>query len=68
MLIDKVISRIKNYQKFLLMIHEDPDGDTLAATVAIFLALKSLTKDVWMVCKDPIPKPFLFLNYYYRLW
>src|SRR3989344_7910799 len=61
MLLPKVLSRIKNYQKFLLMIHEDPDGDTIAATVAMFLALKKLNKEVWMVCKDPVPKPFLFL-------
>ncbi len=61
MLLDKVISRIKNYQKFLLMIHEDPDGDTLAATVAMYLVLRKLDKEVWMVCKDPVPKPFLFL-------
>ncbi len=62
MLIDKIISKIKNYQKILLMIHEDPDGDTLAATVAMFLAIKNLSKDVQMVCKDPVPKPFLFLK------
>jgi phosphoesterase RecJ-like protein len=62
MLLDKVISRIKNYQRILLMIHEEPDGDTLAATVAAFLSLRNLKKDVAMVCKDPIPKPFLFLS------
>lgn len=62
MIFDKVISRIKNYQRILLMIHEEPDGDTLAATVASFLSLRSLKKDVAMVCKDPIPKPFLFLS------
>ncbi len=61
MLLDKIISKIKNYQKFLLMIHEDPDGDTLAATVAVFLVLKNFKKNVNMVCKDDIPRPFLFL-------
>ena len=61
MLLDKVISKIKNYQNFLLMIHEDPDGDTLAATIAIFLALKTINKNTVMVCKDPVPKPFTFL-------
>jgi phosphoesterase RecJ-like protein len=62
MLIDRVIAKINNYQKILLMIHEDPDGDTLGGTVALFLVLKNLGKDVEMVCKDPIPKPFLFLK------
>ncbi|KKQ74152.1 MAG: MgpA protein [Berkelbacteria bacterium GW2011_GWB1_38_5] len=58
----KVISKIKNYQKILLMIHEDPDGDTLAATVAMFMVLKELGKETSMVCKDSIPQPFLFLK------
>ncbi len=62
MLADKIVSKIKNYQKILLMIHEDPDGDTLAGTIALFSTLKDLGKDVQMVCKDPIPKPFLFLK------
>lgn len=61
MLWDKFISKIKNYQKILLMIHESPDGDTVAATVALFLGLKSMGKTVSMVCKDDIPRPFLFL-------
>ena len=61
MLLDKVISKIRNFQNFLLMIHEDPDGDTLAATIAIFLALEGLGKNTAMVCKDPVPKPFIFL-------
>lgn len=62
MLLDKVISRIQNYQKILLMIHQDPDGDTIAATVALFLVLKALGKEIEMVCKDSIPRPFLFLE------
>ena len=61
MLMDKFISKIKNFEKFLLMIHEDPDGDTLAATVAFYIVLKRMGKKVSMVCKDEIPKPFLFL-------
>jgi len=43
------------------MIHQDPDGDTVASTIALYLSLKSLGKKVSMVCKDEIPKPFLFL-------
>lgn len=58
---DKLISKIKNYQKFLLMLHQEPDGDTLAGSLAIFLSLKKLKKNVSMVCIDDVPKPFLFL-------
>lgn len=61
MLVDKVISKIESSEKILLMIHENPDGDTLAAASAAFLALEKLGKKPAMVCKDPVPKPFLFL-------
>lgn len=61
MFFEKLISKIKNYQNYLIMIHEDPDGDTLAASIAFYITLKSLGKNVAMVCKDSIPKPFLFL-------
>lgn len=61
MLIDKFHSKIKNFDKFLLMVHVEPDGDTLAATVACYLGLKILGKKVSMVCPDTIPRPFLFL-------
>ncbi len=61
MLLNKLISTIKNYQNFLLMIHESPDGDTVAAAVSLFISLNSMRKSVSMVCKDDIPQPFLFL-------
>ncbi|MFA6492714.1 MAG: bifunctional oligoribonuclease/PAP phosphatase NrnA [Patescibacteria group bacterium] len=61
MLIDKFNSKIKNFEKFLLMVHVEPDGDTLAATVACYMGLKSLGKKVSMVCINEVPKPFLFL-------
>lgn len=61
MLLDKFVSKIKNHQKILLMVHENPDGDTVAATTALFLGLRSMGKTVSMVCKDDVPRPFLFL-------
>jgi len=61
MLIDKVISKIEHFDKILLMIHENPDGDTLAAASAVFLSLEKIGKKPAMVCKDPVPQPFLFL-------
>jgi len=61
MLIDKVISKIIHFEKILLMIHENPDGDTLSAASAVFLSLEKLGKRPALVCKDRVPKPFLFL-------
>ena len=61
MLVDKVISKITGSSKILLMIHENPDGDTLASASAIFQILNKNDQQPAMVCKDPVPKPFLFL-------
>lgn len=61
MLVDKVISKIKSFEKILLIVHENPDGDTLASASAASQVLKRLGKEVAIVCKDPVPKPFLFL-------
>lgn len=61
MLVDKVIGKITASNKILLIIHENPDGDTLAAASVLYQILKNLGKIPAMVCKDPVPRPFLFL-------
>lgn len=57
----KVINKLTSFQKILLIVHENPDGDTLASASAIYQVLVKLGKHPAMVCKDPVPKPFLFL-------
>lgn len=61
MLIDKVIEQINSFHKILLIIHENPDGDTLGSASVMYQILKKMGKSPAMVCKDPVPKPFLFL-------
>lgn len=61
MLINKVVAKLKSYDKILLMIHENPDGDTLASASALFQAFTRAGKSPAMVCRDSVPKPFLFL-------
>ena len=61
MLIDKLVSKIFQFDKILLILHENPDGDTVGATISLFHVFKKLGKHPFMVCKDLIPRPFLFL-------
>jgi len=61
MLVDKVIAKITRFERILLIVHENPDGDTLASASVIYQVLKGLGKSPAIVCKDPVPKPFLFL-------
>ena len=58
---NKVIARFNAADKILLIIHENPDGDTLSAATVIYSVLLKMGKNPAMVCKDKIPKPFLFL-------
>lgn len=59
--IEKIINLIKKYDNFLLVIHESPDGDTIATSLALQIALEKIGKNVTCVCKDNVPLPFVFL-------
>jgi len=45
----------------LLVCHENPDGDTLGSALALYMFLKKLNKDVYVFCKDNIPRFAQFL-------
>jgi len=53
---------IKKAKRVLSISHKKPDGDTLGASCAIYLAMKQLGKDVEMACIDEIPNRFHFLT------
>ena len=66
MLLDKlpfnrVATRLRTAEKILLVMHKNPDGDTLGAALSLFLVLEKMAKNVQMVCRDEVPRPFLFL-------
>ncbi len=53
---------IEKSQKILSISHKRPDGDTLGASCALYLALKQLGKKVDMACVDEIPERYQFLT------
>lgn len=58
---DQVLTLFQRYNTFLLLVHHCPDGDAVASSLALSLALRSLGKSVDVVCADPIPVQFSFL-------
>lgn len=52
---------IKDAKSILISSHVNPDGDTLGSSLALFLALKKVGKNVIAVSADPIPDMFKFL-------
>ncbi|MEI8061056.1 MAG: bifunctional oligoribonuclease/PAP phosphatase NrnA [Candidatus Berkelbacteria bacterium] len=48
-------------QKFLLVAHERPDGDTVSATLATARLLKSLGKEITVASSQGVPEVFKYL-------
>lgn len=59
--IEKILTLIRSHERFLLVIHQNPDGDTLATSLAFQLALIKMGKLAECVCVDDILPPFTFL-------
>lgn len=58
----KVIETIKNHKRFLLISHENPDGDAVGSVLGLYFGLKKLKKFVVPVLPDPVPKIYSFLK------
>jgi len=54
--------KIKGESKVALFCHVRPDGDTLGSALALANAIKTLGVQAVVVCDDPIPPRFLFLE------
>jgi bifunctional oligoribonuclease and PAP phosphatase NrnA len=56
------ISQLEMHEKFLLVIHRNPDGDALGSATALCLYIESLNKSAKIFCVDPVPEALGFLN------
>ncbi|MBR3298798.1 MAG: DHH family phosphoesterase [Clostridia bacterium] len=58
---DSVIRFIDRSDRFTLLSHISPDGDTLGAALALFQLLLKKGKTAEVVCANPVPKIYGFL-------
>lgn len=58
---EQIISLIKKSNHILLLPSAPPDGDSLGASLALYLTLKKLGKEATVICAEPIPDAFKFL-------
>lgn len=58
---DAVVDRIKSARRVLAVGHENPDADTLGATLAIARIVEHLGGSADAVCTDPVPPLYAFL-------
>ncbi|MCX8095012.1 MAG: bifunctional oligoribonuclease/PAP phosphatase NrnA [Caldisericia bacterium] len=58
----KIIETINKHKKFLLISHENPDGDAVGSVLGLYFGLKKIKKLVFPVLPDPVPKIYSFLK------
>jgi phosphoesterase RecJ-like protein len=62
--LDAVVRAIRANDRFLVVTHENPDGDALGSMLAVTLALRTLGKDVvmYLTGRAPLPAEYRFLS------
>ena len=59
--LDKIISAISSAKRIGIFTHESPDGDAIGSSMALYLGLKQLKKDVDVITGE-YSKSFSFLS------
>jgi phosphoesterase RecJ-like protein len=61
---EAIVAAIRDHDRFLVVTHENPDGDALGSMLATTLALRRLGKDVEMLLmgEAPLPGEYHFLQ------
>jgi bifunctional oligoribonuclease and PAP phosphatase NrnA len=52
-----VVAALREHERFLVVTHENPDGDALGSLLATTLALRQVGKDVLMYLSGSVPLP-----------
>jgi len=62
--IDAVVDAIRSHERFVVVTHENPDGDALGSLLATTLGLQASGKDVVMYLAGdaPLPAEYSFLD------
>jgi len=59
--IDQFYNIVQTQKRFLIISHNNPDGDTLGSNLALKMALLNQGKEVTSTCFDEVPKKLHFL-------
>lgn len=60
-MIQKIVEQIKTGQRFLVVAHENPDGDAIGSTLGLANALREMGKQVVAFNVDQVPEILRFL-------
>jgi phosphoesterase RecJ-like protein len=60
--VEQMAERLLAADNILVLCHKNPDGDTLGCGAALYHALCALGKTAAVLCSDPIPASFRFMQ------
>jgi phosphoesterase RecJ-like protein len=62
--LEPVVDAIRGHERFLVVAHENPDGDALGSMLGLTLGLRSLGKDavMYLAGNAPLPAEYRFLR------
>ena len=60
----EIIEKFDSGEKWVILCHENPDGDTIGCGLALYSLGKRLGKNVRIMGRDPLPSRYWFLPYY----
>lgn len=61
MIVNDIIDKIKSSKKIAITFHVSPDGDSIGSSLGFLCGLRSIEKDVYILCKEKLPDTFAFL-------
>lgn len=61
MTLDEILKEMKNADTAIILAHEGPDGDAIGSSLAMYLALKNMGKDIVDVVMKDYPANFSYL-------
>ena len=61
--LNAIADALRQHDRFLVVTHENPDGDALGSLLAVTLALRKLGKDVvmYLAGQTPLPREYAFM-------
>ena len=58
--LDNILEEIKKANSIVILTHENPDGDAIGSSLAVYMGLKAINKDVELIVPE-LPRVFNFL-------
>lgn len=63
MIMNDILSKIKESSRIAITFHTSPDGDSIGSSLALLQGLLLIEKDAYIICKETLPGDFAFLPF-----